>query len=211
MAYVEWSMQGAEYVHCNCDVGCPCQFNALPSHGHCRAFAFVHVERGRFGETPLDGLDWGILAAWPGAIHHGDGTFMAVVDEGADPRQRAALEAVAHGRETDPGSLVWQIFSTTVTRLLPTRYAPIQLEVDVDRARGRVRVPGLIEGGADPIGSVGGGTPHRARIVLPAGMEFSEAEVALGRARAQGPIALEFDDTHAHLARIHWSTHGVVR
>ena len=66
MAYVDWQMQGLEVVNCSCEWGCPCQFNALPSHGHCRALTFVQVERGRYGDVPLDGLRWGILAAWPG-------------------------------------------------------------------------------------------------------------------------------------------------
>ncbi len=32
-----------------------------------------------------------------------------------------------------------------------------------------------------------------------------------GDCRAHGAIPLEFDGTHAHLARFQWSTHGVVR
>ncbi len=36
-------------------------------------------------------------------------------------------------------------------------------------------------------------------------------EFASGKAKAQGPIELDFYGMHVHLARIHWSTHGVVR
>ena len=49
MAHVEWSMQGVEYNNCNCNWGCPCQFNSLPSHGDCRALCFVQIDRGHFG------------------------------------------------------------------------------------------------------------------------------------------------------------------
>ena len=76
-----------------------------------------------FGDVPLDGLAFGFLAAWPGPIHQGNGTFQAVVDARADEHQRAALETIAQGRETDPGSLVLQVFATTVTNLLPTIHA----------------------------------------------------------------------------------------
>ena len=55
---VEWSMQGTEFANCNCSVGCPCQFNALPTHGHCRAHTFVQIEKGYFGDVSLDGLRW---------------------------------------------------------------------------------------------------------------------------------------------------------
>ena len=171
----------------------------------------MQIETGRFGEVPLDGLRWGMLAAWPEAIHRGNGTFVAVVDEGADARQRAALEAVAHGRETEPGTLIWQVFSTTVTNLLPTIVAPIELDYDLEERVGRLRVPGVLEASVSPMRNPVTGRAHRARIALPAGFEYTEAEVASGTAHAAGAIPLDFTDTHAHLARIHWSTYGVVR
>jgi hypothetical protein len=211
MAFVEWTMRGVEIVNCNCEPGCPCQFNRPPTHRHCRAYTFVEIEAGRFGDVPLDGLRWGILASWPGPIHHGNGTFMAVVDERADPAQRAALEAVAQGRETDPGTLIWQVFSTTVSTLLPTVYAPIQFHYDADAREGRVRVPGLLDASVSPVTNPVTGQPHRARISLPTGFEYTEAEVASGTARSEGAIVLDFTDTHAHFAKVHWSTHGVVR
>ena len=31
MAHVDWSIKGPEIATCNCDWGCPCQFNALPT------------------------------------------------------------------------------------------------------------------------------------------------------------------------------------
>lgn len=211
MAYVEWFMQGKEFGNCNCALGCPCQFNALPTHGNCRAVAFVEIERGRFGDVPLDGLRWGVLAQWPGPIHLGDGSLMAVVDERADARQRAAIEAVAHGQETEPGSLIWQVFSTTLSQLLPTQYKPIELDIDVAAATARLRVPGLVEAQGEPIRNPVTGAPHRVRVKIPAGFEFDEAEFASGKTRSQGPIALDFDGTHAMMVPFHWNTRGVVR
>jgi hypothetical protein len=211
MAYVDWFMQGVEYANCNCEWGCPCQFNALPSHGHCRALTFVQVDRGRYGDVPLDGLRWGILAAWPGPIHFGGGKLQAVIDERADAAQLRALEAIAHGRDTEPGTLVWQVFSTTVTSFLPTLARPIQLEIDVNTRKASLFVPGVVTGAAAAIRNPKTGEPHRARVTLPTGFEYTEAEFASGRATADGAIPLELNDTHAHLARIHWTTRGVVR
>jgi hypothetical protein len=34
---VKWRIKGREFVNCNCSYGCPCQFNAPPTHGNCRA------------------------------------------------------------------------------------------------------------------------------------------------------------------------------
>lgn len=212
MNLVEWSMKGMEFVNCNCAWGCPCQFHALPTYGNCNAYCFVQIEKGRFGDVPLDGLRWGILASWPGAIHQGNGTFQAIVDERANAKQRAALEAVAHGKETEPGTLIWQVFSTTVTKLLPTLYKPIDLVINLATRKAQVSVPGVVTGNAESIRNDVTGAELPIRITLPAGFEFNEAEIVNGKGQTiNGAIDLKYDGTHAHLAEIHWSTHGVVR
>lgn len=207
----EWELEGVEFANCSCDCGCPCQFNSLPTHGHCHAHTFVHVTRGHYGDVELDGLDWGILAAWPGPIHLGNGTFRVVVDDRANPDQRAALEAIAQGRDTEPGALIWQVFSTTVTTVLPTVYTRLGLSVDVDARTAALRIGGIGESTAEPIRNRKTGAPQRAHVTLPAGFEFTEAEFAAGTTTVGGDIPLDFTHTHAHLARIHWSTRGVVR
>ena len=204
-------MKGVEFANCNCAYGCPCQFNALPTYGNCRAFTFIQIEKGHFGDTILDGLRWGILAAWPGPIHLGNGTFQSVVDARADEKQRRALEAVSHGKETEPGSLIWQVFSTTVTKLLPTLFKPIELSINPGQRSAKLRVEGVLEAEGEPIRNPITGAEHRAGISLPSGFEFTQADVISGKSRTEGPIELNFNGTHAHLAAIHWSTHGVVR
>src|SRR5688572_21166130 len=102
MAFVEWHLQGEEVTHCNCAWGCPCQFNALPTHGHYSALTFLRIERGRYADISLDGLRWGVLTAWPGPVHQGGGVLQVIVDAQADAPQRGALEAIAHGRDTEP-------------------------------------------------------------------------------------------------------------
>jgi hypothetical protein len=212
MALVEWNMQGVEVTSCSCHWGCPCQFNAPPSAGYCRAYAFTHIEKGHFGEVALDGLRWGILAAWPGPIHQGNGTLQAIVDERANAKQRAALEAVAHGRETEPGKLVWQVFASMVTKVLPTLYKPIDLSIDLKASTAKVVIPDVVDSSVGPITNPVTGAPHFVHVRLPKGMEFNDAEFASSTAktRKQAGIELDFDRTHAHLARVHWGTHGVV-
>jgi hypothetical protein len=209
--YIDWAMQGLEFANCNCAWGCPCQFNGLPSQGHCRAFCFVQIDKGHFGDVPLDGLRWGMVGAWPGAIHLGNGKFQTIVEEKANPKQRAAIETISHGGETEPGSLIWQVFSTTVTEFLPTLFKPIQLQIDYTGRTAQVIVPGLVEGRAESIRNPVTGAPHPVRVTMPTGFEFTESEVLSGKSKANGAIRLDLDGSHAHLARIHWSTRGVVR
>jgi hypothetical protein len=212
MKFVEWSMQGVEVVNCNCATGCPCQFNALPTYGNCSAWGFVKINRGRFGEVSLDGLIWGIMAAWPGAVHQGNGTFQTIIDERADAKQRAAIEAVSHGKETEPGTLIWQVFSTTVTKFLPTLVKKIDLTIDQKKRTATANVAGLLEGNVGPIRNPVTGQEQVARVTLPNGFEFTQADFAAGTVKAKSDgLALNFAGTHAHFADIHWSTHGVVR
>jgi hypothetical protein len=66
MAEAIWTIKGREFAHCNCAYGCPCQFNALPTHGDCRALLGVEIEKGHHGTTKLDGLKFAAVFAWPG-------------------------------------------------------------------------------------------------------------------------------------------------
>jgi len=212
MKLVDWSIEGLEFGSCNCSWGCPCQFNGAPTQGNCRAHTFVQIDKGRFGDVKLDGLRWGIMGQWPAAIHLGNGTFQSIIDERADARQRTALEAISQGKETEPGKLIWQVFSTTVTKLQPTLFRTIDLSIDLKSCAAHVSVPGIIESTAAPIANPVTKAPHRVRVTLPTGFEFTDAEFGSGKAKASsGTIELDHDGTHAHLARIHWGTHGVVR
>ena len=56
MSATLWTIHGREFANCNCSYGCPCQFNALPTHGHCRGLAVFDIETGFHGSTQLDGL-----------------------------------------------------------------------------------------------------------------------------------------------------------
>ncbi len=211
MAYVEWSMKGPEFVNCNCAWGCPCQFNAPPTHGNCRAVEAMRIEEGHFGEVRLDNLCWAITFSWPKAIHEGNGTMQAIIDERADDKQRAALVEILHGRETEPGATMLQVFSTTMSKVHDPLFMPIEFEIDVDQRTARLVVPGMIESAGEPIRNPITGDPHRARIDMPHGFEYTVAEVASGTSRATGEIELDIVNGHGHLANLHLTQSGVVR
>src|SRR2546430_17603706 len=70
---MEWELKGTVVVACNCDYGCPRNFNALPTTGKCEGTWTWHVDRGAFGNTSLDDLNFTVAVNWPGAIHEGNG------------------------------------------------------------------------------------------------------------------------------------------
>ena len=43
---MDWELKGTVIVACNCDYGCPCNFNALPTTGKCEGSWTWHVDRG---------------------------------------------------------------------------------------------------------------------------------------------------------------------
>ena len=51
-----WTVKATEFVNCNCAYGCPCQFNALPTHGLCEAIGAYDIVEGHHGDVRLDGL-----------------------------------------------------------------------------------------------------------------------------------------------------------
>lgn len=211
MAHTDWSMKGPEYGNCNCAWGCPCQFNALPTDGSCRAVISMRIDEGHFGDVRLDGLHWVGTYSWPGAVHEGNGSHQAIIDERADDQQRAALDAILHGRETEPGATMLQIYSTVVDKVFDTLYMPIEFEVDVEARRARLAVPGMIESSGEPIRNPVTGNIHRARIDLPHGFEYSIAEIGSGTTKASGAIPLEFEGSYGQFAMLNLTQNGPVR
>src|SRR5688572_18278900 len=206
----QWTIKGREFVHCNCASGCPCQFNSLPTYGHCQAVAAVDIEHGYHGATDLSGLRIGMIVAWPGAIHEGRGQVVPIVDERADESQRDALLRIMSGLDTVPGSTFFQVFSTTFEKVHDPVFAPIALEIDIEGRTARLDVPGWIDARGEPIRNPVTGEEHRARINLPAGFEYDTCEAGRGWATTQGPVDVQLSDSHAQFARLHITESGVV-
>lgn len=104
-----WGITGDVLIACNCDWGCPCNFNAPPSRGHCEGGWIRLIEKGHVADVHLDGLGVALFARWPGAIHEGGGRAVCYLDQRADAAQRASLMSVLRGEIGGP----WSIFSTT--------------------------------------------------------------------------------------------------
>ena len=199
MTAIEWSIKGPHFVNCNCDYGCPCQFNALPTYRTCLAVIAWQIDEGYFGDVPLNGLRAVNTYAWPGAVHEGDGSMQSIIDERADPHQRTALAAILQGEGAEPGIIMLQIYRAMCPTVHPPLFAPIELAIDVAGRTARLGVPGLVETTVEPILNPVTGGEHRARIDLPLGKEYQLAEVASGTTRSTGAVPLRFANRHAHL------------
>lgn len=208
---IDWSIEAVTFGNCNCDYGCPCQFELRPTHGHCQGFEVGRIERGRFDDVRLDGLCYGVVYSWPGAVFEGNGTMQAIIDVEADAEQRKALETVLHGGETEEAKTHWWVFHAMSSTIHPPIYNSFEVDIDIDARRARVEIPGILESTGRPIVSPATGDEHRVRIDMPNGIEFEIAEIGSASTKARGSVPLDLDDTYGQFNRVHHTGTGVIR
>lgn len=122
-----WKVQGQYYETCSCDFVCPCvpgQLMAKPTKGSCTFVMAFQIERGRFGEVPLDGLGFIVVAVTPEEMGKGNWSVGVVVDERATAEQRDAITGIASGGAGGPMAAV----SGLVGKFLGVESAPIAFE-----------------------------------------------------------------------------------
>jgi hypothetical protein len=210
---IDWMIKGPWLTTCSCDIGCPCQFNALPTQGYCRAAVGCEIEEGYFGNVRLDGVRFGGLFAWPRAIHEGHGEAQPIVDVTASAEQRAAVLAIMKGEETEPGATIFNVFAATIDTMHEPLFVPIEFDADVDARVGHIRIPGVLDVTSEPIRNPVTGAEHRARIDIPHGFEYTIAEIASGNTKTgkNAAVRLDWQGAHAHFVDLHWTRQGVVR
>jgi hypothetical protein len=170
-----WNLKGTVVIACNCDYGCPCNFNALPSHGKCEGGWTWHVEKGSVGGVALDGLNFGVYVNWPGAIHEGNGEGVIFVDERADDRQREAIATLMSGNVGGP----WGVLAKT----WPKVHGPkrVRYEVEVNGIASRVKAGDSLSIESTTIQNPVTGADVHPGMVLPEGIIVKKAD--LGRSK----------------------------
>ena len=208
---IDWEIKGREFGNCNCDYSCPCQFNALPTHGDCEASVAYEIDEGHFGDVKLDGLRMAGIYHWDGPVHKGGGEVQLIVDERADEQQRDAMLKIMMGEETEEMATMWAVYAAMCTTFHEPLVKPIDLEIDIENRTGRVSIPGVVETTGEPIRNPVTGKIHRARIDIPYGFEFEIAEIGSASTKAVGAIKLDLQDSYGQWAELHLSNSGIVR
>ncbi len=168
-ARTKWHLRGTVVVACNCEYGCPCNFNALPSHGDCEGGWTWHVTEGLHEGVRLDGLTFSMAVDWPGAIHEGNGEALLLIDERADERQREIIGRFLAGQIGGP----WAILVNTIVRFHGPQFVPYEVALD-DEAHARVRAGEVLEMVTEPIRNPVTGAEVHPRAVLPEGLIFKD-------------------------------------
>lgn len=135
----KWWAKGILLESCNCQLLCPAHVNFKQrcTNEVCHAYWAPHIEEGRFGAVPLDGLNAVLAFETPQVMASGGWTQAIYIDERADEAQRQALERIFSGLV----GAGWAVLAQFVAKRLETRFVPIHF-----RDEGRRRKSMLIEG-----------------------------------------------------------------
>ncbi len=209
MTTANWRLEGEWIKNCNCAFGCPCDFNARPTHGFCKGLLGMRITKGNFEKTILDGLSFFVTVHFPGALHEGNGQAQPIIDERATPAQREALFEIMSGKNSSEGTL-FNIFSLIVTKMHDPIFAPVTFTFDKKARVARVSIPGVLETDVEPIKNPVTGLPHRIQVVMPEGFEHIEGEVASSNIHSTGAIKFDTQGGHSTLAHVTQTPQGVV-
>ena len=209
MAYVDWRIEGDKISACNCDYGCPCEFNAPPTHGTCEGLEGMEIETGHFGDVRLDGVRIAATYHWPGAVHEGRGMCQTIIDKSASEAQREAIIKILSGEEQEP-TTVFNIYGSTFETEFDTLFTAIDFACDMEARAAHLKVPGVFDMAIEPIRNPVTGAEHRARIDLPNGFEYRRAEMGSGRFTGTGDIKFEHDNCFGMLFHVAYGPQGVI-
>ena len=168
----EWNLK-ADYVEtCNCDYGCPCNFNGFPTHGSCQALVLFHIRSGNYGDTVLDGLDFISAVNWPKAIHEGNGTAQLFITNKASEEQRKALINIYSGQARGDGPFA--LFAGTFKYFLEPQV--VEIKVNLNGKKSSFSVPGVMDVQTESFVNPVTGEEQDTMIQLPKGFIFKLAD-----------------------------------
>ena len=197
----KWQVRAYYLDACNCDWGCPCQFNAKPTHGNCEGVSGIQVIKGNYGSVKIDKLNMVMIASWPGAIHEGRGKASFYIDDRATDDQFEALSKIITG---EAGGGPFEVYRSTIDKMQEPRRARITFQ-----AKGldsRVKVGDVAEAWLEPIRNPVTGEVHRAIIELPGGFEAARMDMTSTKAVTanDGLLDFEYSGTYGSFQQVIW-------
>jgi hypothetical protein len=133
----------------------------------------------------------------------------AVIDKRATPEQIDALSKILDGEEQEPTTIFYIYGSTFETELDPV-FSEIDFDCDFLNGTGGFKVEGVMELQLEPIRNPVTGAPHPAKIVLPTGFEFREADMASSSFKATGDLALDRTRCYGMLTYAAYGPKGII-
>jgi len=203
---VQWHLSGDYFENCSCTVVCPClvstaaPLTSRPTEGVCNVPLIVHIDSGRYGSTPLDGLNVMVAVHTPGRMADGNWSVAAYIDERADDKQTEALGAIFTGAAGGPMAA----FAPLIGKNLGVRKVPITYRIEGKKRS--AEIPGVLKMSVDPLP-----TAHPSgEMWVNAGHPFAPEKLALAAGAAGNTFTdhgMRWDNSgkNGHYAPIRWS------
>jgi hypothetical protein len=185
-----WTMSGATFGPCNCDWGCPCNFDVAPSYGHCDGVYVWTVQSGQYGDVPLEGLLFAWAARSPAALHEGNLTSVLIVDENSTPEQRQALETLWR---SGSAGLPFDIFSSITSTWLETIYAPFEIELAGIDTKAKIAGGEIFELAQSRVKNPVTGDEEQLYLDKPTGFTSTRSELGMSQVATFACDGLVFD------------------
>ena len=198
-------MRGALIGACNCDWGCPCNFEAPPTYGFCDGFYTMVVHEGLFGDVALDGATfvWGGHA--PGAIHEGDGTSILIFDRSTTPEQGAAIERLWKGGGV--GS-PFDEFASVTTGWFGPHVADVDVTLDGIRSTVTVRGAATFDLALSRVANPVTGKEEEMYVDKPTGFTSKHSELGMSTVGVFSSPDMSFDITGKYAEYAEFSYSG---
>lgn len=199
-----WALSMNQIENCSCSHGCGCQFGGFPTseNGGCEAILGFEVLSGHFNELDLGGLKMVFAAAWPNAMHEGNGKGALFIDNSANEEQVGALATIMSGQA---GGMPVEILGTLFSEF----DGPIMADIKLKRQdyTSTVTIEGIIEVEQEPHINPVTGDINEVHISFPKG-GFMWNDGFAGKTKLMkinhGNIAFNYSDTFAANAVVNW-------
>jgi hypothetical protein len=202
---MDWLWEGEWYKNCNCDPGCPCDFNQHPTNANCEGMVAMRITKGHVDDVDVSGLCWAGVVWWPGRMDEGNGRLQLIIDEAGSPEQREALvRALAEGQ----GDILLDIVRTVCPTIEEVLYAPFEWAFDLANRKGYVKAGDYLETEVESLKGFGDpAPPYRILVTIPGGFEYTgegnTAETAVAtKLRVNGAFSYEHENTHSSMTHV---------
>jgi hypothetical protein len=204
MASTNWKVSGQYFETCSCDYLCPCIATNLagqPTKGSCTVAMAFHIDQGSYGNLPLNGLSFAVIAYTPGPMGDGNWSVGVVTDDRATPEQQTALVSIASGQGGGPMAALGPLVGT----FLGVESKPINFQKSAMTAS--VSIPGVLEQGLEGVPS-----PAKQGDALYLDNTLHPVNPRIALAKSTGShvhvFGLNWDDTtgtnNGHFAPFNW-------
>ena len=202
---MDWLFEGEWFKNCNCDPGCPCDFNQAPTHPNCEGLVGMRITKGHVDDVDVSGLHWAGVVWWPGRMDEGNGRMQLLIDERADTEQR---EALLHALAEGEGDTLMDIVRAVCPTIDEVLYVPFEWEFDLANRSGRLRAGDVLETDVETLRGFGDPPPpYQILVTIPGGFEYTgegnSAETAVAtKLRFDGAFSFHHENGHSSMAHV---------